>query len=112
MSFSLIRRPAVTINHSNHAGLNSSDAVEPPQAEQRPFHREREVGKEAPFFTDPGSRFDAAARVLRIGLVHDAAKREVQTFAFEPVRAGDQPVGMAVALALHEIDGHEQVEFG
>ena len=117
-------RPVATTSLSIQCGPNSSaglrvsrasragrldEAVEPLGAEQRLAHGDREVDEDAPLLTGARRRVDGLGPVLQIRLVvHVAGERE-QVVAFQPVHGGQQPVRVTVALALHEVDGHQQI---
>ena len=57
-----------------------------------------------------GRRVDGPDSIVQIRLVVHAAGEGEQVVAFQPMDSGQQPVGVAVALALHEVDGHQQIE--
>ena len=118
-------RPVAITSRSIQCGPNSSpgragqsrhppggldEAVEPLGAEQRLAHGDREVDEDPPLLTRPRRRLDGLRAVLHVRLVVHAAGERKQVVALQPVHRGQQPVRVPVALALHEIDGHQQIQ--
>ena len=117
-------RPVATTSRSIQCGLNSRPGLRVSRASARvalmkPF---------SPLAPNSGlpiaiarstkirhsSRAPAAVRrppsVLHVRLVVHVAGERQQVVALQPVRGGQQPVRVAVALPLYQIDGHQQVQ--
>ena len=104
-------RPGLPVSRASRR-VRLDETVHPLGAEQRLSHRDREVDEDAPFLAGARRRFDGLHAVLHVRLVVHVAGERKQVVALQPVHRGQQPVCVTMALALHEVDGDQQIQLG
>ncbi len=100
-------RPA---GNPGHSSCRADEPVDSANAEERPLHGKCQVEEEPPLLARVVRWFDGPSAVVHVWLVVQPAGQRQQIIALQPVRRGQQPVRVAVAFALDQIDRHQQVQ--